>query len=179
MEGVSYLISTILNLAAYGPHRFDAYEKAASQFTVAQAHLMSKDTAAAEIDRVLSACVTAAKPVYLSLPTDLVYLKIPSGRLTSHPLHTTPPEHDPDTEKEVLDEIVSLVEKAPGETIILVDACAVRHHVIEETRELSRVTGLPVYATPMGKTSINEDDERYGGVSACTFSKQPAGSRSW
>ena len=135
------------------------------QFTTAQAHLTSAETAAAEIDRVLCACVTRARPVYMTLPTDLVYTKIPSGRLTSVPLRLSPPEHDPDTEAEVLDEIVSLVEKAPGETIMLVDACAVRHHVIEETRDFAKKTGIPVYATPMGKSAINEDDERYGGVS--------------
>lgn len=126
---------------------------------------MGKETAAAEIDRVISACVTHARPAYLTLPTDLAYAKIPSGRLTSVPLQISPPEHDPDTEAEVLEEIVSLVNKAQGDTIILIDACAVRHHAIEETRELAKTTGFPVYATPMGKGTVNEDYERYGGVS--------------
>ena len=39
-------------------HRFNAYEKAAEQVTVAQASLMSKVNAAAEIDRVLTQCIT-------------------------------------------------------------------------------------------------------------------------
>jgi pyruvate decarboxylase len=128
---------------------------------------MSSAHAAAEIDRVLAACVNTARPVYLTLPTDLVYTKIPSGRLTNNPLALTAPENDKDTEEEVLSEIVSLVEKAEGSVVLLVDACAVRHHVIEETREFAKKTGFPVYSTPMGKGAVNEDYERYGGVSAC------------
>lgn len=164
--------------------RFDAYEKAAQLFTKATAHLMlvnvtllsslskcchnrDKDTAAAEIDRVLTTCVISAKPVYLTLPTDLVYAKIPSGRLLT-PLPTQPSENEPDTEAFVIDEVIRLIKEAKdehGEVVILVDACANRHHVKEETRELVKRTGFPVYSAPMGKGTIWEGDERYGGVS--------------
>lgn len=147
-----------------GDGRFDAYEKAAQQFTVAQAHPMSKEAIAADIDRVLTACVTTARPVYLTLPTDLVYAKIPSGRLRI-PLQTVPPPNEPDVQEFVLDEIFGLIKEAKGNVVIIVDACAVRHHVIEETRELVRRTGFPVYSTPMGKGAITEGEDRFGGVS--------------
>ena len=39
--------------------RYDAYLTAAKQFTWSQASLMSKDTAASEIDRVLRDCLTS------------------------------------------------------------------------------------------------------------------------
>lgn len=38
-------------------HRFDAYTKAAEQFTASQAVLLDTQTAAAQIDRVLQECV--------------------------------------------------------------------------------------------------------------------------
>ncbi|EJC98857.1 pyruvate decarboxylase [Fomitiporia mediterranea MF3/22] len=154
-----------------GDGRFDAYEKAAQQFTIAQAHPLSKDTIAAEIDRVLSACVTTARPVYLTLPTDLVYAKIPSGRLLT-PLPTSPSPNDPDVEKFVLTEILNLIKEAEGEVVILVDACAIRHHVMEETRELVRRTGFPVYSAPMGKGVVTESDERYGGIYVGTLTRE-------
>lgn len=98
------------------------------------------------------------------LPTDLAYEKIPSYRLKT-PINQEPPENDPDVENFALDEIVKLIEDAKQETIILVDACAVRHGVKKEVAELVRRTGFPVYSAPMGKTSFDEQYERYGGVS--------------
>ena len=42
-------------LIAY--HRFDAYQKAAEQFTISQAYLTRKENADVEIDRVLTDCL--------------------------------------------------------------------------------------------------------------------------
>ncbi|EEB93928.1 hypothetical protein MPER_07351, partial [Moniliophthora perniciosa FA553] len=65
-----------------GDGRYDAYIKAAEQFTIAQATLTSKSTAPSEIDR--------ARPAYLTLPTDLVYTKVSSERLKV-PISRLPP----------------------------------------------------------------------------------------
>ncbi|KAF4590086.1 Pyruvate decarboxylase 1 [Pleurotus pulmonarius] len=146
-----------------GDGRFDAYEKAAEQFTISQAILKDPNTAAAEIDRVLTDCITSARPVYLTLPTDLVYTKISSAQLRI-PLSRSPPPNDPDVEKFVLDEIIKLVEAADNDAIFLVDACAIRHDVRDELDEMIRKTGFPVYSAPMGKTAVSEQYERYGGI---------------
>lgn len=172
---------------SHSPNRFDAYEKAAEQFTISQAILKDPNTAAAEIDRVLTDCITSvcpffsfpseagthllfpqARPVYLTLPTDLVYTKISSAQLRI-PLSRSPPPNDPDVEKFVLDEIVKLVEAADNDAIFLVDACAIRHDVRDELDEMIRKTGFPVYSAPMGKTAVSEQYERYGGVSTPVF----------
>jgi pyruvate decarboxylase len=39
------------------------------------------DHAASEVDRVLKECVSKRKPVYIDLPTDVVYAKIPNKPL--------------------------------------------------------------------------------------------------
>ncbi|EJF63216.1 pyruvate decarboxylase [Dichomitus squalens LYAD-421 SS1] len=146
-----------------GDGRFDAYYKVAQEITISQATLTSKENAAAEIDRVITDCLVLARPVYLMLPTDLAYERIPSARLKT-PLNTQPPENDPDVENFVLDEIVKLVDEAQNDVIILVDACAIRHGVKNEVKELYERTGYPVYAAPMGKTAVDESYERYGGI---------------
>ena len=97
------------------------------------------------------------------LPTDLVHVHIPKKRLLT-PLNVEPPRNNPDVESFVLDEIMKLVEAAERDIVILVDACAVRHGVKQELRELAEKTRFPVYAAPMGKTVISESYERYGGV---------------
>jgi pyruvate decarboxylase len=108
--------------------------------------------------------------VYLELPTDRVYDKIPRGRLKT-PLRPIRQVIDLAEEDFVLDEIQQLVEKAGHEVIILVDACTIRHGVKEEVWELIQRTGFPVYSAPMGKTAVPEDYERYGGV--CYLSLLP------
>jgi TPP-dependent 2-oxoacid decarboxylase len=92
-----------------------------------------------------------------------VYEKIPRGRLDT-PLRPIRQKTDLAEEEFVLDEIQLLVEKAGPEVIILVDACTIRHDVKEEVWDLIQRTGFPVYSTPMGKTAVPEDYERYGGV---------------
>ncbi|KAI0755076.1 pyruvate decarboxylase [Daedaleopsis nitida] len=146
-----------------GDGRYDAYYKAAQQFAIAHTTLESAETAAAEIDRVLTECVVRARPAYLMLPTDIAYVRISTTRLHT-PLNLEPPENDSETEEFVLDEIVKLVEAAKGDVIIMVDACSVRHGVKHEVEELYKRTGFPVYSAPMGKTAVDETYSRYGGI---------------
>ncbi|KAF9267466.1 pyruvate decarboxylase [Marasmius fiardii PR-910] len=153
-----------------GDGRYDAYTKAAEQFTIAQGILTDKETAAAEIDRVLTECVLSARPVYLTLPTDLAYTKIPSSRLQT-PIPRLPPANDPDEEAFVLDEIMKMAKEADGDIVLLVDVCAVRQHARQEVKDLVRKTQLPVYAAPMGKTVVNESYTRYGGIYVGSISR--------
>jgi pyruvate decarboxylase len=104
-----------------------------------------------------------ARPVYLSLPTDLVFKDISAERLKI-PLARNPPNNDAQVESFVLDLICEQFEQAAGDVVVLVDACMIRHDVREEVNELLRKTGFPVYAAPMGKTAVDENYERYGGV---------------
>lgn len=151
-----------------GDGRYDAYHVASKQFVKSDANLTDKNTAAAEIDRLLTDCVVSGRPAYLMLPTDIVHERISSKRLLT-PLNLQPPENDPESEDFVCDEIAKLVDAAEGDVIVLVDACTIRHNVKDETLALLEKTKFPVYAAPMGKTAVPEDYERYGGVSAYRF----------
>ncbi|KAJ6496365.1 thiamine diphosphate-binding protein [Mycena sanguinolenta] len=146
-----------------GDGRYDAYFKAAENFTISQGMITRPDSAAATIDRVLVDCITRARPVYLTLPTNLVSEKISSEQLKT-PLSRTPPPNDHEVEGLVLEEILKLVKNANDEVIMIVDACAIRHDVREEVNELAKKTAFPVYAAPMGKTAVSESYERYGGI---------------
>jgi pyruvate decarboxylase len=108
--------------------------------------------------------------VYLALPTDMVYQQISSERLKI-PLSPALLSHHPKTENFVIDLIHERVTAAGGDVIVLVDACVVRHGVRKEVVDFLRETGFPVYATPMGKTAIDENDKRYGGVQIIPQSK--------
>ncbi|TRM60352.1 thiamine diphosphate-binding protein [Schizophyllum amplum] len=146
-----------------GDSRYEAYAKAYEQFTCCQKYLMNKETAAADIDHLLTEILVKARPGYMTLPTNLVFEKISGERLKT-PLSHLPPPNDPEVEAHVVEEIVKHVMAANGGVAVLVDACAVRHDVTQELLELINKTHLPVYSTPMGKTAIPENYDRYGGI---------------
>nr|AJP77091.1 indole-3-pyruvic acid (IPA) decarboxylase [Tricholoma vaccinum] len=112
-----------------------------------------------------------ARPVYLSVPTNLVLAKISSAPLRL-PLNRNPPRNSRDEEAYVLDIISKQVEAAGGDVVVLVDACTIRHGVREEVNDFLRKTGFPVYAAPMGRTAIDEDYERFGGVYMGSITKR-------
>lgn len=148
-----------------GDGRFDAFEQMSRHVSSATLRLgdLRPEEMPREIDRVLETCVREARPVYISLPMDLVSLAVPSERLKSTALNTATSPNDPPTEKHVLDEIVNKVRSA-ADPIILVDACTIRHDVIGETNDLVDQSGLPVFSSPMGKTAITEEHKQYGGI---------------
>ena len=94
----------------------------------------------------------------------MVYQEVSSERLHI-PLSPTKPPNHPLTEKFVIDRIYDRVKEAEGDVVILVDACVIRHGVKKEVIELLQETCFPVYAAPMGKTAVDENWKRYGGVS--------------
>lgn len=93
----------------------------------------------------------------------MVYQEISSERL-GIPLSRATPMNDPLTEEFVINLIHERVKEAQGDVVVLVDACTIRHDVKDEVKELLLATGFPVYAAPMGKSAIDENYERYGGV---------------
>ena len=105
--------------------------------------------------------------MYLTLPTDMVSQQISSERLKI-PLSPALLSHHPKTEDFVINLIHERVTAAGGDVIVLVDACVIRHDVRKEVVDFLNGTGFPVYSTPMGKTAIDENGKRYGGVQTIT-----------
>lgn len=81
------------------------------------------------------------------------------------PLKLDIPPNDTEVESFVLDQILNKINEAAGNVAVLVDACALRHHSVQEVRDFCASTGFPVYSAPMGKSIISETHERFGGVS--------------
>ncbi|KIY68669.1 pyruvate decarboxylase [Cylindrobasidium torrendii FP15055 ss-10] len=158
-----------------GDGRLDVYAQAARPFVAAQTILSDEETAVAEIDRVLTACVASRRPVYLGIPIDLAKAKIPgtgaqslSTPLSSNIWHVNEDLHE---EKLVADTIAKLIRKNLDGAAVLVDACAGRKGAKAETVEFVTRTCLPVYATCMGKGVVDEGYERYGGIYVGAFSR--------
>ncbi len=154
-----------------GDGRFSAFENMSKEISVDSAILKHKEGAGEAIDRILVTAMKKARPVYLALPTDLVHATIPADAL-SKKLEWGPEPNDADAEKYVLNVAKKHISEAKS-AVILVDACAARHGCIEETRELIAKSGLPVFATPMGKAIIDEDHPQYGGIYVGNLTNEP------
>ncbi|GAA6058075.1 hypothetical protein JCM3770_002249 [Rhodotorula araucariae] len=161
-----------------GDGQYHVFEQAYSGITCARAFLRRAEDAAAEIDRILLAALTTARPAYLTLPTDLVFIPVDKKRLetpiipevvafdNTHILPTGKKVQD-ETQKRlefVVKEIERLWESSK-EPIVLLDACAIRYGVGHLVRDLVQATKVKFYTTPMGRTAIDEDPENgFGGV---------------
>ncbi|KAK3305505.1 thiamine diphosphate-binding protein [Chaetomium strumarium] len=147
---------------------FNVFANMSSQISCDIARLNKPAEIAEQIDHALRECWIRSRPVYIMLPTDMAEKKIEGARLDTA-IDLTEPQNDQDREDYVVDVVLRYLHAAKC-PIILVDACAIRHRVLQEVHDLVEKTQLPVFVTPMGKGAINESHPSYGGVYAGTGS---------
>ncbi|KAG9123719.1 hypothetical protein FRC07_014176 [Ceratobasidium sp. 392] len=160
---------------------FSHFSKMSAPISAAMASLITGPTGTDglpfEVDRVLRVALTQCRPVYLTFPTNLHHVEVPSTGLNTplpHP-HSAPltPEvvikekiSDAEVERElelVVDEIQRLFE-ASHDPIVLVDACAERFGVEQEVEKLLDASRVHFFTTPMSKGVLDESHEMFGGV---------------
>ncbi|KAF2177844.1 DHS-like NAD/FAD-binding domain-containing protein [Zopfia rhizophila CBS 207.26] len=135
-----------------------------SQISCAVSMLNDPHEAAVLIDNAIRECYLKSRPVYISLPTDMVQKKVDGDRLNK-PLDLSFPPNEPEKEDYVVEVVLKYLHAARN-PVILVDACAIRHRALEETHALIEKSGIPTFVTPMGKGAVNETLSNYGGVYA-------------
>ena len=143
---------------------FNVFSNMSAAVSVAVAKLNDPHEAATYIDSALRECVIRSRPVYITLPTDLVTKKVDGGRLKT-PIDTSVPRNEEEKEEYVVDVVLRYLHSA-RKPVILVDACAIRHRVLEEVHDLVSASGLPTFVAPMGKGAVDETLPNYGGVYA-------------
>ncbi|TID13912.1 pyruvate decarboxylase [Venturia nashicola] len=149
---------------------FTVFQKMSAHISCAVSMLNDPYDAATLIDHAIQECWIQSRPVYISLPTDMVQKKIEGARLKT-PLNLSFAPNDPEKEDYAVSVVLKYLREAKN-PVILVDACAIRHRALEETHQLVRNSGLPVFVTPMGKGAIDETLPNYGGVYAGDGSNQ-------
>jgi indolepyruvate decarboxylase len=138
---------------------FDTQRRVFEHITVASAALEDPDTALSEIDRVLHAAVRFKRPVYLELPRDLVGVPgRPDHR--ARDLHET---SDPLALAEALAEATALL-NAAQKPVILADVEVHRFGLQDDLVKFLEKTGIPVAATILGKSVIQEQHPQYIGI---------------
>ncbi|BDD57009.1 Pyruvate decarboxylase 1 [Monascus purpureus] len=143
---------------------FDVFTKMSASISCAVAKLNDPHEAATLIDHAIRECWIRSRPVYITLPTDIVTKKVEGERLKT-PIDLTLPENEAEREDYVVDVVLKYLQAAKN-PVILVDACAIRHRVLDEVHDLVKASGLPTFVTPMGKGAVDETHPNYGGVYA-------------
>ncbi|PHH58524.1 hypothetical protein CDD81_5485 [Ophiocordyceps australis] len=143
---------------------FNVFSHMSASISCDVARLNNPAEIANQIDHALRQCYICSRPVYIMLPTDMVQAKIEGHRLDTH-LDLSEPGNDAQKEDYVVDVVLKYL-GAAKRPIILVDACAIRHRVLDEVHNLVQKSNLPVFVTPMGKGAVNEQHSNFGGVYA-------------
>jgi indolepyruvate decarboxylase len=128
--------------------------------TVASTHLSDGETAPAEIDRVLTACLAHQQPVYISLPTDVVRMHCAPPKPFVFP---EPAPSNPAALREAVDEAVTMLEGA-SRPVIVGDVELIRFRLQAEFAHLLDQTGLPYATMMLGKTVLDESHPQFIGL---------------
>ena len=132
------------------------YEK----ITAASTQLVSADTAPAEIDRVLSACLSHQQPVYISLPSDVVMLKCKRPNAFLFP---PPARSDQDALGEAIKEALGMLDQAQ-KPVVIADVELIRFKLQQAFAGLLDKTGLPYVTMMLGKTVLSEHHPQFIGL---------------
>lgn len=143
---------------------FTVFANMSKQISCEVAKLNNPVDIANQIDFTLRECWIRSRPVYITLPTDMVEAKVEGERLRT-PIDLSEPINDSDRENYVVNVILRTLYDAK-DPIILVDACSIRHRVIPLVKKLIEKTQLPYFMTPMGKGALDENHPLYGGIYA-------------
>lgn len=143
---------------------FTVFSRMSKEISCAVSMLNNIHEVTTLIDNAIRECILQSRPVYISLPTDMVQKKVDGDRLNT-PLDLSYPPNEQEREDYVVDVVLKYLHAAKN-PVILVDACAIRHRALKETHELVKKSGLPTFVAPMGKGAVDETLPNFGGVYA-------------
>lgn len=136
-----------------GNGNFEVFADMSAGISCAVAKLTDASDAAEKIDHVLRECYVHSRPVYITLPTDIVLKKVEGERLQT-PINLNLVQVEEEKEEYVVGVVLKYLASARS-PVILVDACAIRHRALEETHDLIEKSNLPTFVAPMGKGAVN------------------------
>ncbi len=138
---------------------FQTQHQIFEKVTVATAVLEDPEEAPNEIDRVLAACVSQKRPVYIEIPRDV------TSKLCAAPtpLKRARQKSSPEALAEAVAEAAAML-KAAKRPVILGGVEIHRFGLQEAFLDLAERTGYPIAATLLGKSIVRENHPQYLGI---------------
>ena len=128
--------------------------------TAASTQLVSADTAPAEIDRVLSACLSHQQPVYISLPSDVVMMTCHRPNAFLFP---PPAPCDQDALGEAIKEALGMLDQAQ-KPVVIAGVELIRFKLQQAFACFLDKTGFPYVTMMLGKTVLSEHHPQFIGL---------------
>lgn len=141
---------------------YDRYDRMQEPITAAQVMIRDYRTAPTEIDYVLQQCLLHSRPVRITIPVDMVGVRVSAAPLAlrlSIPLPDPQPQVEQAATKLVLDRIYS-----SQKPMILVDGETRAFGILAELDHLVKVTGWPTFTSGFGKSLVDETLPNVHGV---------------
>ncbi len=138
---------------------FETQRRVYDEVTVASCVLLDETRAAAEIVRVVDACLKHKRPVYIEVPHDMVDREIPIPEIVDPPT----PASDPNALAEALAETLELLAKAER-PVILAGVELHRFKLIDRVVDFAERANIPIAATLLSKSTVAEAHPLYLGV---------------
>ena len=139
---------------------FDTQRRIYEEVTCATAVLLDKDTAAAEIMRVVDAVLEHSRPGYIEVPFDVVDMPIDNiPAIVGRPA----PVSDPDNLNAMLEDAVAAINKAK-QPVIIADIELHRHGLVEQALAVASKFNIPIASTLLSKSIISETHPLFIGV---------------
>jgi len=138
---------------------FETQQKVFAELTVGVAVLDDAETAAAEIERVLTLARRHSRPVYIEIPRDRVTAELAPARKYTAPAE----DSDPDVLRFAVAEAAERI-RAAARPVILAGVELHRFHLQDALANFVHATGIPVASTITGKSVFPESDPTYIGV---------------
>jgi indolepyruvate decarboxylase len=138
---------------------FDTQKRIYDEVTCASAVLVDPQTAADEIIRVVSAVQSQCRPGYIEVPYDVVDMPI-------HPPATqaaAPAESDEENLQAAVAEAAERISQAT-QPVIIADIELHRHGLTDLVQAIAKAFNIPIAATLLSKSIINETNPLYIGV---------------
>jgi indolepyruvate decarboxylase len=148
---------------------YQHFANMAAEVTAAQADLRP-GSAAAEIDRVITAALRQSRPVYITIPADVAGEHVPAPAAPLRIAHAKP---DPAVRRAFASHAARLLRGADT-AAVLIGHMPARFGLTAEVTALAAAADLPVAVLAMAKGDFAESDPRFAGLYAGAASAKSA-----
>ncbi|KAF9894153.1 hypothetical protein FE257_009126 [Aspergillus nanangensis] len=141
---------------------YDRFDRMQEHITVTQAIIKDHRTAPTEIDHALQQCLLHSRPVRITIPDDMVSLRVAAEGLAQK-LTVPAPIPQPEVEQQALRLVLDRIYRSQ-KPMILVDGESRAFGILDEVDRIVKATQWPTFTSGFGKGLVNESLPNVHGV---------------
>ncbi|OUT23045.1 hypothetical protein CAS74_001351 [Pichia kudriavzevii] len=156
MPSLSAMKNNLLLHHTLGDTRFDNFTEMSKKISAKVEIVYDLESAPKLINNLIETAYHTKRPVYLGLPSNFADELVPAALVKENKLHLEEPLNNPLLKKNSFITLLKWSRRQKNQSF--------SHNISKEVRELAKLTKFPVFTTPMGKSTVDEDDEEFFGL---------------